>query len=151
MISSIIPHADNIGPCLLGGLVLIKSIKPVDLIKIPIGPLYVSVIHPDIKISTKMAREILPKSIKMEDAVKQWSNIAGLTYGFTVNDLPKGCTLSYRKPIDLKLSYLYPELGLSDDEYLQWIQNKKDWVKEKGYEYVESIWWKINHYACTLV
>ena len=85
-ISSKIPHADNIGPCLLGGLILIKSIKPVDLIKIPIGPLYVSVIHPDIKISTKMAREILPKSIKMEDATKQWSNIAGLTYGFTVND-----------------------------------------------------------------
>jgi len=85
-ISSKTPHADNIGPCLLGGLVLIKSMNPLDLINIPIGGLYITVIHPDIKISTKMAREILPTSIKMHDAVKQWSNIAGLTYGFTVND-----------------------------------------------------------------
>ena len=59
---------------------------PLDLVNIPIGELFVTVIHPDIKISTKMAREILPTSIKMNDAVKQWSNIAGLTYGFTVND-----------------------------------------------------------------
>jgi len=85
-ISSKTPHADNIGPCLLGGLVLIKSMNPLDLINIPIGGLYISVIHPEIRISTQMAREILPNSIKMHDAVKQWSNIAGLTYGFTVND-----------------------------------------------------------------
>ena len=74
-----------------------------------------------------------------------------LKNGFTTKDLPKGCTLSYRKPNELKLSYLYPELGLSDDEYLQWIKNNKEWVKEQGYEYVESKWWKIDHYACTLV
>ena len=85
-ISSKTPHADNIGPCLLGGLVLIKNMDPLDIINIPIGPLYVSVIHPDIKISTKMAREILPQSINLNDAVRQWSNVAGLTYGFTVND-----------------------------------------------------------------
>ena len=85
-LSSKNPHADNIGPCLMGGLVLIKSMHPLDLINIPIGPLFVSIIHPDVKISTKRAREILPNSIKLNDAVKQWSNIAGLTYGFTVND-----------------------------------------------------------------
>ena len=74
-----------------------------------------------------------------------------LKNGFTTKDLPKGCTLSYRKPDELKLSYLYPEIGLSDDEYLQWIQTNKDDVKAKGYEYVESKWWKIDHYACSLV
>ena len=85
-ISSDTPHADNIGPCLLGGLVLIKGTNPLDLIQLPIGPLYVSIIHPDIQISTKIARELLPKSITMKKAIKQWSNIAALTYGFTVND-----------------------------------------------------------------
>ena len=51
----------------------------------------------------------------------------------------------------MKLSYLYPELCLSDDEYLQWIKTNKEWVKEQGYEYVESKWWKIDHFACSLV
>jgi len=86
-ISSLTPHADNIGPCLKGGLILIKNTSPVDLIRLPIGPFTLVVLQPKIKIDTKMAREILPKKIDLSKAVKQWGNVSSLTYGFTVNDI----------------------------------------------------------------
>jgi len=86
-ISSDTPHADNIAPCLVGGLVLVKETYPLDLIQIPIGAFYLAIIHPEIEVNTKMAREMLPETIKLDDAVKQWGNISALTYGFTVNDI----------------------------------------------------------------
>ena len=86
-ISSKTPHADNIGPCINGGFVIIKSTNPLELINVPVGDYYFSIIHPEIKISTKMARELLPENIKLKDAVKQWGNIASLVYGFTSNNI----------------------------------------------------------------
>jgi homoserine kinase len=86
-ISSKTPHADNIGPCINGGFVIIKNTNPLELINVSIGDYYFSVIHPKIKVSTKMARELLPENIKLKDAVKQWGNIASLVYGFTSDNV----------------------------------------------------------------
>tara|TARA_B110000438_G_scaffold297458_1_gene343878 strand:- start:159 stop:1082 length:924 start_codon:yes stop_codon:yes gene_type:complete len=86
-LSSKSPHADNIGPCLMGGLVLIRNTASFDLINIPIGEFYFAIIHPDVKIDTKTAREILPKHIELNTAVKQWGNIASLTYGFSSDNI----------------------------------------------------------------
>src|SRR5690606_10005188 len=63
-------HADNVAPALLGGMVLIRSYDPLDVIPIPVPkPLYVSLVHPQISIATKDAREILKKQVLMKDAV----------------------------------------------------------------------------------
>jgi homoserine kinase len=86
-ISSNTPHADNIGPCLKGGLILVKDTYPPNLIKLSISDFYISIIHPKIEINTKHAREILPEKINLSDAVKQWGNISGLTAGFITNDI----------------------------------------------------------------
>ena len=83
-ISSKTPHADNIAPCLKGGLVLVKGNK---INSLSIGDFYIPIVHPKVKINTKYAREILPDKIKLSDAVKQWGNISGLTAGFINNDL----------------------------------------------------------------
>ena len=85
-ISSETPHADNIGPCINGGLVIIKSTNPLKLINIKTGEYYFSIIHPKVKISTKEARKLLPQEVKLKDAVKQWGNIASLVYGFSTSD-----------------------------------------------------------------
>lgn len=80
-------HADNVAPALLGGMVLIRSYDPLDVIPIPVPkPLYVSLVHPQISIATKDAREILKKQVLMKDAVKQWGNIAGLVAGLMQGD-----------------------------------------------------------------
>ena len=71
--------------------------------------------------------------------------------GKTEKGFPKGCTLTYRKCNELKCSYLYPELFLSDSEYQTWISENKEKIKNEGHEFVEAKWWYIERYECTLV
>lgn len=82
-----VKHADNIAPCIYGGITLIRSIFPLDIISIPAPELFVTVVHPQIEVRTKDARQILRKEVLLKDAIKQWGNIAGLVAGFMQNDL----------------------------------------------------------------
>ena len=80
-------HADNVAPALYGGFTLIREYNPIDIIKIECpNDLYCSIIHPNIEISTKAAREILPKEIPLSKAVTQWGNCASLVYGLLMSD-----------------------------------------------------------------
>ena len=71
--------------------------------------------------------------------------------GRTSLNYPKGVTLSYRKKDDIKLSYLYPKFNLSDKEYKEWIEEKKEMILQDNNEFIESKWWKITRYECTLI
>ncbi|MDN5201838.1 homoserine kinase [Fulvivirgaceae bacterium BMA10] len=80
-------HADNVAPSLYGGFVIIRSYDPLDVIKIPTPKdLYAVIIHPQIEVNTKDARNILKKKIAMQDAIRQWGNVAGLIAGLTQSD-----------------------------------------------------------------
>ena len=79
-------HADNIAPCIYGGVTLIRSTNPLDIISIPAPPLYLTILHPQIEVKTSDSRGILKKQILLKDAVIQWGNIAGLVAGFMKND-----------------------------------------------------------------
>ena len=79
-------HADNIAPCLFGGITLVKSSEPMDIIPLSSPDLYVSAVHPQVEVKTSDARQILKKNIQMKDAVKQWGNVAGLVAGILKND-----------------------------------------------------------------
>ena len=85
-LASGVKHADNIAPCILGGVSLIRSIHPLDIIAIPSPDLYVTIVHPQIEVRTSDARQILKKQVLLKDAIKQWGNIAGLVAGFLKND-----------------------------------------------------------------
>ena len=74
-----------------------------------------------------------------------------IKWGYTKDEFPKGCTFSYRKKDELKLTYLYPDFFKTDDEYKKWIDDQIIDIKEQGHEYVEAKWWKIERYECTLV
>ncbi len=82
-----VKHADNIAPCIYGGITLIRSIYPLDIVSIPSPDLFVTIVHPQIEVRTKDARQILRKEVLLKDAIKQWGNIAGLVAGFMQNDL----------------------------------------------------------------
>ena len=86
-LASGVKHADNITPCILGGVSLIRSIHPLDIISIPSPDLHVTVVHPQIEVRTSDARQILRQQVLLKDAIKQWGNIAGLVTGFLKNDL----------------------------------------------------------------
>jgi homoserine kinase len=85
-LASGVKHADNIAPCILGGVSLIRSIHPLDIVSIPSPDLYVTVVHPQIEVRTSDARQILRKQVLLKDAIRQWGNIAGLVAGFLKND-----------------------------------------------------------------
>jgi len=81
-------HADNVAPCMLGGIILIRSYQPLDIIQLPVPEsLYLVVVHPHVEVLTRDARAVLKKNIPMEMAVRQWGNTAALTAGLFQNDL----------------------------------------------------------------
>lgn len=80
-------HADNVAPCLLGGIVFIRSNEELDFAQItPPKNLWAAVVHPDIEILTKVAREILPKEIPLVNTTQQIGNLGGLILGLIQED-----------------------------------------------------------------
>jgi homoserine kinase len=80
-------HADNVAPCLLGGMVLVRSNKDLDTVRIPVPEdLYAAVVLPEMEILTVDARNILRKEIPMQDAVTQWGNLGGMIAGLMLGD-----------------------------------------------------------------
>jgi homoserine kinase len=69
-------HADNVAPVLMGGITLVRSINPVDVIQLPTPKALTAVIlHPKIELKTMHAREIIKKNVTMEKAIQQWGNL----------------------------------------------------------------------------
>jgi homoserine kinase len=80
-------HADNVGPSLLGGIVFIRSNQELDIAQLPVPKkLWAAVVHPEIEILTKVAREILPKDIPIINATQQIGNLGGLICGIIQED-----------------------------------------------------------------
>jgi len=75
-------HADNVAPAILGGIVLVRSYDPLDIINIPPPEsLWIMVFHPQIEIRTDLGRSVIMDRIALKDAVKQWGNVGGLIAG----------------------------------------------------------------------
>lgn len=85
-LASGVKHADNITPCIMGGVTLIRAIHPLDIVPLATPDLFVSVVHPQIEVRTSDARQILRQQVFLKDAIRQWGNIAGLVAGFMKND-----------------------------------------------------------------
>ena len=85
-VASGVKHADNIAPCIHGGVTLVRSIFPLEVIALPSPTLFVTIVHPQIEVKTSDARSILKQNVKLKDAIKQWGNIAGLVAGLMKGD-----------------------------------------------------------------
>ncbi len=79
-------HADNVAPCLFGGFTLVRSVTPIDIIRLDFPPLFVTVIHPQIEIKTSEARKILPTEISLKSAIQAWSNVGALVAALSKGD-----------------------------------------------------------------
>jgi homoserine kinase len=85
-LASGVKHADNIAPCIFGGVTLVRSIFPLEIIALPSPTLHVTIVHPQIEVRTSDARSILRQQVLLKDAIKQWGNIAGLVAGLMKSD-----------------------------------------------------------------
>ncbi|QII72250.1 homoserine kinase [Apibacter sp. B2966] len=80
-------HADNVAPSLMGGITLIRSYQPLEVINLPVPTeLCCSIIFPHVEVQTRAARQILKNKVELKDAVSQWGNIAGLITGLFTED-----------------------------------------------------------------
>ena len=80
-------HADNVAPAILGGITLVRSTKPIDVIKLPIPKnLKAVIIHPKIEIKTADARKVLDKSIPLEKASQYWANLGAFVSSLYENN-----------------------------------------------------------------
>lgn len=76
-------HADNVAPAILGGIILVRSYHPLDIIRIPPPEdLWTVVLHPQIEIKTDLSRSLLMDRIDLKNAIRQWGNVGGLIAGF---------------------------------------------------------------------
>ena len=82
-------HADNVAPSLLGGIVLIRSYDPLDLVSLPVPPaLRVVVVHPHASVETLAARRLVAEHrFKIGQAVTNLGNIAALVSALHSGDL----------------------------------------------------------------
>lgn len=81
------PHADNVGPALLGGFTLVKGYSPFEILKLHTPKeIFATVIHPQIEVKTADARSVIKKNIPLKKAIIQWGNLAGLVSALYTED-----------------------------------------------------------------
>lgn len=81
-------HIDNLAPCLLGGILLIRSTESFDLVRLPVpASLRVALVHPNQQLRTAEARTVLPTSVDRALALAQASAVAGMVAAFCTGDL----------------------------------------------------------------
>lgn len=81
-------HADNLAPSLLGGLVLVRSVDPMDLVALPVpDALRIVLVHPAMQLRTRDARAVLPEMVTRQVAIEQAGNVAAMVAGALLGDL----------------------------------------------------------------
>ncbi|MFP5247081.1 MAG: homoserine kinase [Thermoanaerobaculia bacterium] len=80
-------HLDNIAPSTVGGLALSRSTDPIDVIKLPVAAeWWIALVTPNVRVSTKHARSILPDSCDRATWIQQMANTTALAHAFTTGD-----------------------------------------------------------------
>ncbi len=81
-------HADNIVATLLGGLVLIRSMDPPDLVRLPVpASLRIVLAHPDRSMNTREGRAVLPAAVPLEVALHQAAQVGAIVAAAHSGDL----------------------------------------------------------------
>jgi homoserine kinase len=82
-------HADNVAPAVLGGIVLVRSYDPLDLVRLPVPDgLFIAVVHPHCEVSTSEARARLAgRAFALPDIVANAGNLGALVAALHQGDL----------------------------------------------------------------
>jgi homoserine kinase len=81
-------HLDNIAACVLGGLTLVRSTDPIDVVRVPLArPLWVALVTPAVRLETRTARSVLSQTLDRASWVQQMANTAALLHGLASGDL----------------------------------------------------------------
>ncbi|MBE3072920.1 MAG: homoserine kinase [Acidobacteria bacterium] len=83
------PHADNAAPCLLGGIILVRTYEPLDVLELPVPPdLWVVVVHPHCSIRTAEARALVfERRYSLAECVANMGNLGAFVGALYRGDL----------------------------------------------------------------
>jgi homoserine kinase len=80
-------HVDNIAPSMLGGIILIRAMDPLDLIRLPVPEeLHVVLVRPDQRMRTAEARAVLPREVSRAVALHQAAHVAAMVAALALGD-----------------------------------------------------------------
>ncbi|HWH52109.1 MAG TPA: homoserine kinase [Gemmatimonadaceae bacterium] len=83
-------HIDNLAPALFGGIVLIRSVDPLDVMHLPVpSGLRFAIVHPRMQLRTADARAVLPSTIDRATALAQAAAVAALVAALGARDLSR--------------------------------------------------------------
>ena len=84
------PHADNVAPSVLGGIVLVRSYDPFEIVQLPVpNDLRVAVVHPHCQVSTAEARRLVKdRKYGLDVIVPNSGSVAALVAALYRDDLP---------------------------------------------------------------
>jgi homoserine kinase len=72
-------HADNVAPCLFGGITLVYGVERNQIIRLPVPPnLYLALVTPAVEVPTAEARAVLPQNVPLKTLVSQTAGVARL-------------------------------------------------------------------------
>ena len=81
-------HLDNIAPSLLGGIVLVRSIDPIDVVSLPVPDGLAFVIaYPSQRLATSASRGVLPATVTRAVAQHQMAQVAAMVSACYIGDL----------------------------------------------------------------
>lgn len=82
-------HADNVAPCVTGGITLIRSYSPMELLSLPVPDgLRIAVVHPHTAVVTAEARRLVAeRSFKISQAVANLGQLGALVTALHRSDL----------------------------------------------------------------
>jgi homoserine kinase len=80
-------HADNVAPSLVGGIVLIRSLDPLDFVELPVLPeLLVVIVSPHQQLRTVEARRVLPAQVDRAVAIHQAAQVGAIVAALAAGD-----------------------------------------------------------------
>lgn len=81
-------HADNVAPCLFGGLTMVKSYDPLDILQLPIPKgLYMATVFPNVEVKTADSRSKVPKAVSTILLTQQVSSMAAFIKALYEEDI----------------------------------------------------------------
>jgi homoserine kinase len=81
-------HLDNLAPSLLGGIVVVRSLDPIDVVQLPVPDgLRVVLAHPNQRLRTSEARDVLPRDLPRDVVLHQMAQVAAIVAALWNGDL----------------------------------------------------------------
>jgi homoserine kinase len=81
-------HLDNIAPALLGGIVLVRSLDPIEVVRLPVpSGLQLVLAHPAQRLSTAKSRRALPATATREVMTHQLAQVAAMVAACYADDV----------------------------------------------------------------